>query len=387
MITYGSLCTGYDGIGLGLALAGVPLAPLWLAEVEPAMCRVLKREHDSVPNVGDVKVAPWNLAPHVRLMSSGDPCQSISIAGRQAGREDPRFLWPWVREAYRAVMPDVLFFENVANIVSHDKGRTLAERFEHLREDGYEVRWCVLGACAVGAPHHRHRWYAVAVRWTGDGPVPAARRVGGGKAICGAPRSGGRFLLPTPVARDADGRNEGDRAYWERHGKPNGEGAPLGAVVNLLPTPDASMATRGGMLSPAAALVRIADNGRSSNLDDVVASLLPTPVTSDAHGNDTNNRGELLLPGIVIRPEVWGKYAEAVALWEAITGTPAPAPTEPGAKGAPRLSPALPEWMMGLRPGLLTDELSRPEALKGAGNGVVPLACAAAWRICTAPLD
>jgi len=42
--------------------------------------------------------------------------------------------------------------------------------------------------------------------------------------------------------------------------------------------------------------------------------------------------------------------------------------------------------MMGLRPGLLTDELSRPEALKGAGNGVVPLACAAAWRVCTAPL-
>jgi DNA (cytosine-5)-methyltransferase 1 len=525
-ITYGSICTGYDGIGLGLALAGVPIRPLWLAEVEPAMSRVLKREHDGVPNVGDVKVAPWQLAPHVSLMSSGDPCQSISIAGRQAGREDPRFLWPWVREAYRAVLPDVLFFENVANIVSHDKGRTLGERFEHLREDGYEVRWCVLGACAVGAPLHRHRWYAVAVRWRGEGPPPAARRVDGGKAICGAPRSGGRFLLPTPVARDGDGRGEGDAEYWDRRlaerGRTNGR--PLGAEVALLPTPDASMSTRGGMLSPAAALRRIADNNRSSNLDDAVASLLPTPVTSDGtagpgrtenreggddlrtlvvrllptprasdgengrgnpgqvygsgtlplsgavallptpmadrsgsnvggaagrgpeqevrysldsvhkllptpmvgdaqgghsepevggdrpsgakrmdslgsvarlmptpttsnvSGNRENNRGELLLPGIV-QPEVWGKYAESVALWEFITGVPAPAPTEPGAKGAPRLSAALPEWMMGLRPGLLTDELSRPEALKGAGNGCVPLAVAAAWHVCTAPLD
>lgn len=552
MITYGSLCTGYDGIGLGLAVAGVPVRPLWLAEVEPAMCRVLKREHDGVPNVGDVKIAPWQLAPHVALMSSGDPCQTISIAGRQQGRKDPRFLWPWVRNAYRQVMPDVLFFENVANIVSHDGGRTLAERLDDLRTDGYEVRWCVLGACAVGAPHHRHRWYAVAVRWHGDGPVPVARRVDGGKAICGAPRSGGRFLLPTPVARDGDGRGEGDAAYWTRKGRPDGEGAPLGAVVNLLPTPDASMSTRGGMLSPAAALRRIADNDRSSNLDDVVASLLPTPVTSDGtagpgrtegreggddlrtlvvrllptprasdgekgrgnpgqvygsgsvplsgavallptpmaersgtnvggaagrvgdvrpsldsvhrllptpmvgdaqgghsepevggerpsgakrmdtlgsvtrllptplaadgertsaamargnptlngaalllptpttsnkQGNHVNNRGDLLLPGIAVRPEVWGRYADAVALWETITGVPAPAPTEPGAKGAPRLSAALPEWMMGLRPGLLTDELSRPEALKGAGNGVVPLACAAAWHVCTAPLD
>ncbi len=52
-----------------------------------------------------------------------------------------------------------IFFENVANIVSHDAGRTLAERFAHLREDGYAVRWTVLGACAAGAPHHRHRWY------------------------------------------------------------------------------------------------------------------------------------------------------------------------------------------------------------------------------------
>lgn len=453
LIEYGSLCTGYDGIGLGLALAGVPIRPLWFAEVEPAMSRVLKREHDDVPNVGDIKIAPWQLAPHVKLMSSGDPCQSISIAGRQAGRDDPRFLWPWVRHAYRNVMPDVLFFENVANIVSHDGGRTLAERHDDLRTDGYEVRWCLLGACAVGAPHHRHRYYAVAVRWAGPGEPPAARRMDSGKAICGAPRSGGRYMLPTPVARDADGRGEGTPEYWAGRSTRRNNGAPLGAVVNLLPTPDASMATRGGMLSPPMALRRMADQGRSTNLDDAVASLLstptardglsgpgrtaaregsddlrtlvtllptpmvsdatgghsepeiggvrpdsgakrmdslgsvarllPTPTTSNVSGNRENSRGELLLPGVVSRPEVWGKFAEAVALWEAITGVPAPAPTEPGAKGAPRLSAALPEWMMGLRPGLLTDELSRPEALKGAGNGVVPLACAAAWHVCT----
>lgn len=480
-LTYGSICTGYDGIGLGLRLAGLPVRPLWFAEVEPAMGEVLKREDPHVPNVGDVKAAPWHLAPHVRLMSSGDPCQSISIAGRQLGKEDPRFLWPWVRAAYKAARPDALFFENVANIVSHDGGRTLAERFEHLREDGYAVRWTVLGACAVGAPHHRHRWYALAALWTGPGPVPAAVRVGGNKAICGAPRSGGRFLLPTPMARDGDGRGEGDLAYWtarlEERGRKNG--MPLGAIANLLPTPDASMSTRGGMLSPPMALRRIADNARSSNLDDVIASLLPsptardgssgpgrtaareggddlrtlvtllptpmadhsgsnrggaagregqpvrpsldsvaallptprasdgekgrgnpgqvygsgsvplsgavallpTPTTSNGHGNHVNGRGELLLPGVATDPERWGKFAEAVALWEAITGVPAPEPTEPGAKGGPRLTPALPEWMMGLRPGLLTEHLSRPDALKGAGNGCVPLAVAAAYHL------
>jgi DNA (cytosine-5)-methyltransferase 1 len=407
-ISYGSLCTGYDGIGLGLALAGVQVEHRWMAEIEPSMGLVLKHEHPGVPNVGDLKTAPWQLAPYVQLLSSGDPCQSISIAGRQAGRADPRFLWPWVRDAYRVVRPGAIFFENVANIVSHDGGRTMAERFEHLRQDGYEVRWTVLGACAVGAPHHRHRWYAVAAYVGSD--APPARRIGA-KAICGAPRSGGRFLLPTP---------------------------------------DASMSTRGGLLSQPMALKRIADPTLSSNLDDVVASLLPTPIVSDAtagpgrtenreggddlrtiaarllptpmaersgsnrggsagrgddqelrpsldgvqhllptpttsnaHGNDVNNRGELLLPGIAARPDVWGKYAEAVALWEVVTGVPAPEPTEISPKGSRRLNPELPEWMMGLRPGMLTGPLDRADALRAAGNGVVPLAAAAAWRALT----
>ncbi len=378
-LTYGSICTGYDGIGLGLRLAGLPVRPLWFAEVEPAMGEMLKREDPHVPNVGDVKAAPWHLAPHVRLMSSGDPCQSISIAGRQLGKEDPRFLWPWVRAAYKAARPDALFFENVANIVSHDDGRTLAERFEHLREDGYAVRWTVLGACAVGAPHHRHRWYALAALWTGPGPVPAAVRVGGNKAICGAPRSGGRFLLPTPTARDGDGRGEGDLAYWtarlEERGRKNG--MPLGAIANLLPSPRAADAARYG-----AERDRAARTGTGGTLSDAVGTLLPTPTAGDAD-RGTGSMGSTGSPvlGSAALAHRWGKFADAVGMWERITGVPAPEPTEPGAKGAPRLAAALPEWMMGLRPGLLTEHLSRADALKGAGNGCVPLAVAAAYHL------
>jgi DNA (cytosine-5)-methyltransferase 1 len=447
-ITYGSFCTGYDGLGEALRLAGLAIRPRWFSEVEASVGKVLATEYPGVPNVGDIKAAPWRLAPKTRIVSSGDPCQSISIAGRQAGRDDPRFLWPWVRAAYREIMPEFLFFENVANIVGHDKGRTMAERFEHLREDGYAVRWTVLGACAVGAPHHRHRWYALAA-YVGPG-APEAVRIGT-KQICGAPRSGGRFLLPSPMARDGDGRGEGDPAYWQRRLAERGRtnGMPLGAAVQLLPTPDASMSTRGGLLSPEYALRRIADVNRSSNLDDAVASLLPSPTARDGssgpgrtegreggddlrtlvtllptprasdgekgRGNPGQTYGSGSLPlgaaacllptptagdadrgtgsigstgapmlGAAALAERWGKYAESVALWEVITGYPAPPPTELGRNGGPRLSAALPEWMMGLRPGLLTDELSRPEALKAAGNGVVALAAATAYRILVA---
>lgn len=376
-LTYGSLCTGYDGIGMGLALAGLDLAKVFSAEMEPTVARVLELEQPEVPNLGDIKTADFSPYAGIDILSSGDPCQSISVAGRQLGKEDPRFLWPWVREAYRTIRPRVIFLENVANMVSHDKGQTMAERFAHLREDGYAVRWAVLGACAVGAPHHRHRWYAVATYIGAD--APGAKREGGG-AICGAPRAGGRRVLPTPNAREG-----GERGFPSREHAARREADPM----------------------------------RSLNLEDAIA-LLPTPTVTNSHGNTVNNRGELLLPGVaasllptptvadsrntrnatagrsegaqfnagwtlcdVAHADTWGKYAAAVALWEQITGIPAPSPTVPGPKSGVRLNPELPEWMMGLRPGLLTDRMDRNPALRAAGNGVVPLAAAAAWNLLT----
>ncbi len=405
MLRYGSLCTGYDGIGLGLEMAGVDIDRRFFAELEPSMSGLLAREYPDVPNVGDIKTADWSpFAGQIDILSSGDPCQSISVAGRQAGREDPRFLWPWVREAIQAIEPSRIVLENVENMVAHDDGQTMAERFRHLREDGYSVRWAILGACSVGAAHHRHRWFAVADRV--GGPVPEAVRLGGRIAVCGAPMSGGRALMPTPISSDVNG---GVRPGPERRRSPN-----LRDVVNMLPTPAARDALPRGMPSREAAERREANTSRSRNIEDAVA-LLPTPTATNSHGNTVNSRGEPLLPGVAAellpapratvgpiggpgsrgssgdlampsacQPQNWGKYAAAVALWEQVTGTPAPAPTVPGPKGGVRLNPELPEWMMGLCRGLLTDgQMTRNEALRAAGNGVVPHAMAAAWNLLT----
>lgn len=295
--TLGSFCTGYGGIELGLALAGVQFVTAFHAEKEADPALVLKAEHPETPNVGDITDADWRSMPGIHLLVSGDPCQSISIAGRREGRVDPRFLWPDVRRGYRELAPHAIFFENVANMTSHDGGHTMRERFAHLQADGYGVRYVVVGACAVGAPHHRHRWFALASR-----DFKGVTRVGGEKQICGAPRSGGRILLPTPRATDVGTQGRRSSDGWRPQ---------LGQAVI----------------------------------------------------------------------ETWGKFAEAVALWEQITGIPAPAPTVPGARGGVRLNPELPEWMMGLRPGLLTGVLDRNAALKAAGNGVVPRQAAAAWSM------
>jgi site-specific DNA-cytosine methylase len=105
---------------------------------------------------------------------------------------------------------------------------------------------------------------------------------------------------------------------------------------------------------------RIAQNSQET-------PLLPTPRTSD-----TNGAGDH-----------WGQYAAAIARWEAVLDREAPAPTEPTGKGgAHRLSPRFVEWMMGLPDGWVTDVpgVSRNDALKALGNGVVPQQAAVAVR-------
>lgn len=337
MITVGSFCTGYGGLELGLSLAGVQFVTAFHAEKEADPALVLKTEHPETPNVGDITVADWRSMPGIHLLLSGDPCQTISVAGRREGRNDAqgRFLWPDVRRGYRELAPHAIFFENVANMTSHDGGNTMRERFAHLQADGYGVRYVVMGACAVGAPHHRHRWFALASR-----DFKGVTRVGGEKQICGAPRSGGRILLPSPTAADGSG---GPGRSDARTGGDN-----LRTAVTLLPTPRATDGPNGGP-------------------------------------NQRNSRGGYdALPGCVVNVE-WGKFAESVALWEQITGVPAPVPTVPGARGGVRLNPELPEWMMGLRPGLLTGVLDRNAALEAAGNGVVPRQAAAAWAMLNEP--
>ena len=78
----------------------------------------------------------------------------------------------------------------------------------------------------------------------------------------------------------------------------------------------------------------------------------------------------------------WGDYAAAIHRHERMLGRPAPPPTEPGCNGNPRLSARFAEWMMGLPEGWVTDTpgITRNEALKALGNGVVPAQAEAAIR-------
>lgn len=371
-ITIGSMYSGYGGLELAAAAASaLPVRTLWHCEVDPDASHVLKIHHPDVPNIGSDDTQDWSTVERPDLLAGGPPCQAISQAGRRGAEADPRWRWPHFLTALRGLRPAAFVAENPVGLVTHLKGATWQGILDEMRGAGYAVAWVIIGACAVGAPHCRHRMFAIGRLRAAPGP---AVRLSPERHLCGKRGP----LLPTPVARDGDGRGEGDAAYWERKALRRAhQGLPLGAAVRLLPTPvvadvrgsrNATAGDRGGI------------GGRT--LGDALR-LLPPPRASDAANGGPNQgiaSGDVALSSAVIG-ERWGEYAPAVERWSEMT-RPAPEPTEPtGRGGGHRLSPLLPEWMHGLPAGYLTDHADRNAAIRLAGNGVVPAQAAAAIRM------
>lgn len=280
-----SLFTGYGGLDLAVtALTGGEL--VGVSDIDPGPCKLLATRHPDVPNIGDVKAVDWNddTVPHFDVLCGGYPCQPFSAAGRRAGTDDPRHLWPDVLRAIKARRPRQVFLENVRGHLTLGFDIVLRD----LVAAGYSVRWSICAASSVGAPHRRERLYIYATpNGVADGgytdelavfdeavaALPKTKKGSPRMPVAGLVVSGyivekkrvdggvtaNASLLPTPVARDGKGRTSMNR-----------DGGPgLADLGRLLPTPRATDNT-GGRDEPR-------PDGKSLALNDVEV-LLPTPV-------------------------------------------------------------------------------------------------------------
>jgi DNA (cytosine-5)-methyltransferase 1 len=92
----------------------------------------------------------------VDIITAGFPCQDISVAGTGKGLEGQRSgLFYEVARIASEIRPQFVFLENVPRITS--LGGT--EVVKTLTSLGYDTRWCVISAKAVGANHKRERWF------------------------------------------------------------------------------------------------------------------------------------------------------------------------------------------------------------------------------------
>ena len=104
-----------------------------------------------------LRLAGW---PDERPVWTGSvPCQPFSVAGKGAGTDDPRHLWPELYRLIRQRLPEHVIGEQVPGAIGHG---WLDGVSADLEKEGYAVGSIVLGAHSVGAPHIRQRLWWVA---------------------------------------------------------------------------------------------------------------------------------------------------------------------------------------------------------------------------------
>ena len=165
-LTVGSLFSGIGGLDLGLERAGMEV--IWQSEIDPYCNKVLKKHWPEVINHGNIKDINWGTVQRPDIICGGYPCQPFSTAGKRKGTDDPRHLWPWVRDAISALRPKFAILENVRGHLSMGGLQVIGE----LAEIGYDTEWRVVSAAGVGAPHRRDRIIIVAYANNSRGGTP-----------------------------------------------------------------------------------------------------------------------------------------------------------------------------------------------------------------------
>ena len=163
----------FSGIG------GFALAARWngyrtvaFCDNEPYAQAVLKKHWPDVPCHKDIREIRGDLYAGVTLLTGGFPCQPFSVAGKQRGKTDDRYLWPEMLRVIREARPAWIIGENVAGIVN----MALDQVHTDLEAEGYEVESLIIPACGVDAPHKRDRVWIIA-RYLAD--TVSQRRCGG----------------------------------------------------------------------------------------------------------------------------------------------------------------------------------------------------------------
>jgi DNA (cytosine-5)-methyltransferase 1 len=152
----GSLFSG-GGLGdFGFMAAGMEIA--WQCEIDEYCQKILALRYPESKKYRDIKTLKGSDLEQVDIITGGFPCQPFSVAGKQMGKTDDRFLWPQMLRIITECKPRWIIGENVAGSVD----MAIEDVCIDLGMQGYECWPVVFPAHALGAYHRRDRVWIIA---------------------------------------------------------------------------------------------------------------------------------------------------------------------------------------------------------------------------------
>lgn len=187
MLKCASFFAGVGGIDIGFEES--PLFDVIYAnEIDPSPVKTYELNSNIKVDCRDIHDVKADEVPDFDVLMAGFPCQAFSVAGYRKGFDDEKgrgMLFFELMRMIEAKQPQIVFLENVKNLVGHDNGHTFEVILNALKNENYTVKFKVLNAMEYGnIPQNRERIYIVgfkdskvAEKFTFPEPIPLKKKL------------------------------------------------------------------------------------------------------------------------------------------------------------------------------------------------------------------
>jgi DNA-cytosine methyltransferase len=153
------LFSGIGGFSLGLHSTGI-FDTTKFVEFDSFCQKVLNKNFPNIPIEGDIRNVKGQEF-EADVITGGFPCQPFSVAGKQKGTNDNRYLWPEMFRLIKEIKPEFVIGENVQGLINLQNGMVLRQVQDQLEGEGFEVQCFLIPASGIGAWHQRNRVWIV----------------------------------------------------------------------------------------------------------------------------------------------------------------------------------------------------------------------------------
>jgi DNA (cytosine-5)-methyltransferase 1 len=158
-VTFTDMFCGIGGFHVAAAQLG--LQCVFACDIDKEAKRAYQHNFGSQP-AGDITAIPPEAIPDHNILLAGFPCQPFSIIGAMRGFDDVRgTLFFNLAEIINVKRPEAFVLENVRQLSTHNRGRTLSKINSVLSDMGYRIDWKLLNALDFGLPQKRERTFIV----------------------------------------------------------------------------------------------------------------------------------------------------------------------------------------------------------------------------------